>query len=243
MCIIAYKPVGVSFPSKKQFRTMFENNPDGCGYMFADNGKVTIRKGLMEYDEFKRAFKADLFGRIDIPVVFHFRIATHGGINRAMTQPFPLSSKTKKLKALNTCADVGIAHNGIIPLTYNARDISDTALFIKNYMPRLSEHGFDSIALDLIESAIDSRMAILESCGKCHILGANWQICNGIYYSNDSYKERKWKVKSNSKYLPYSYDSFDYSLCDGNCDYCTNKLICFGTDSDIYKPTDREMEL
>ena len=251
MCIIAYKPVGESFPTKKQFRAMFANNADGCGYMFADGERVQIRKGFMEYEDFKKSFNRDLRGRTDLAVVFHFRIATHGGVNKAMTQPFPLTAKTKRLKSLSTYADFGIAHNGIIPMTYDARDISDTALFIQKYMTRICQNGLDSVALDIVETCIDSKMAILEPNGKCHILGSKWTIENGIYYSNESFRAtyRKWKPTKKTSYInnnyswdyTYSYEPFDWSNCDGNCKSCPNYVYCFEPYNDIITP--REMEL
>lgn len=236
MCIIAYKPAGTPFPTKKQFKAMFENNSDGCGFMYADGGKVHIVKGLMEFSEFKREFQT-IRARVDLPVVFHFRIATHGGVNKAMTQPFPLTAKTKKLKALRTSADVGIAHNGIIPLTCDARDISDTALFIKHYATRIFHDGIDARALDICEACIDSKMVILEGNGSAHILGAKWETVNGVHYSNSSYKTRQYYYTGKGKNVKWYYsaddgaDGFDltFSCCDGECDYCRNHDYCFSS--------------
>ena len=249
MCIIAYKPAGVKLPNKKTFRAMFENNPDGAGFMYAENGRVYIQKGFMEYNEFRRAIKP-LIGRNDLPIVFHFRIATHGGINARMCQPFPLAKREKTLKLLNTSCDIGIAHNGIIPMTMDAREISDTALFIKKYACRILENGIDSISLDIIENCIDSKMAILENNGKCHLLGYGWKTENGIHYSNDSYKARKYKVSYTTarKTAIYDYDSQYYyndsyntgAFCDNDCSVCGYKKYCFSTDTDLNA---RDMEI
>lgn len=252
MCIIAYKPVGEKFPSSKKFHAMFENNPDGCGFMYADGDAVVIRKGFMEYSDFKRAYNS-IKDRRDLAVVFHFRIATHGGINKAMCQPFPLSAKTKKLKALETRAAVGVAHNGIISMTDDARDISDTALFIKKYMPRITRDGtvFDAAALDIIETCIDSRMVILEKSGDAHVLGKGWKLVNGVWYSNTSYETRRKPTFYTSKSSGYSYSPYsgydlwysdgdtinDYGvygdICGGDCEYCGYKKWCYGTQSDL----------
>lgn len=225
---------------------MFENNPDGAGFMYADSGRVYIRKGFMEYNEFRKAVKP-FIGRIDIPMVFHFRIATHGGVNAGMCQPFPLSKRDKSLKALTTNSDIGIAHNGIIPMTMDARAISDTALFIKRYATRILSDGVDDIALDIIENCIDSKMCILEKNGKAHILGRGWSTNNGVWYSNDSYKTRYYK----KSYSPKTYTSvynYDYGFnslgayCDTSCDICINRKYCFDEYDDTTL-TAREFEL
>ena len=255
MCIIAYKPAGEKFPSDKKMRAMFSNNPDGAGVMYADGDNVIIKKGFMEYADFRREY-VKIASRRDLPVVFHFRIATHGGINRAMCQPFPLTTKTKKLKSLDTRAAVGVAHNGIIPMTSNARDISDTALFIKKYLPRITCDGMkiDADALDIIDTCIDSRMIILEKGGAAHVVGKGWSCVNGVWYSNKSYETRR-KLPYSAKnatgvyYTPYSgytyeyadvgaYDYSDYGvfgdICGGDCGRCDYLGYCYGTESDIY---------
>ena len=242
MCIIAYKPIGEKFPSSKKFRTMFRNNPDGAGFMYADGENVVIKKGFMEYNEFRRAF-VEIQHRRDLAVVFHFRIATHGGVNRGMCQPFPLATKLKRLRSLDTRAAVGVAHNGIIPMTMSARDISDTAMFIREYMPRITCDGtkFDAAALDIIETCIDSRMVILEKSGAAHIIGTGWSCDGGVWYSNDSYKSRRATKTTIYNWSSGWYDDDDAAsdygvygdICSGSCDKCGYRKYCFGTDSDL----------
>lgn len=241
MCIIAYKPAGAKFPTKNQFKTMFNNNPDGAGFMYADNNAVHIVKGLMNYQEFTQEL-SKVKHLVNNPFVFHFRIATHGGVNKGMTQPFPLTDKTKKLRALRIDCDTGIAHNGIISLCNDARDISDTALFIKRYMTRIcaTKNPFDDINLNIIESCIGSKMAILEASGRCHIIGRGWKTSGDLYFSNDSYidwfsgSSRKSRKKHSKSYhdfysLNNQYDIDPIAFCDGHCTTCYNYDQCYGT--------------
>ena len=242
MCIIAYKPVGAKFPTKNQFKTMFRNNPDGAGFMFSDGDSVTIKKGFMTYSEFRNAF-APYKDMTDNAFVFHFRIATHGGVNEAMTQPFPLSAKSKKLRSTDTRAAVGIAHNGIIPLTTDARKMSDTAAFIRDYMTRIynPQKGFDDITLNIIESCIASRMVILEPSGVAHILGHGWKKSGGLYFSNDSYIDY-FSTAKKAKKTAALYSTWDngysfgdmYDWCDGECNACRLFPQCWDTSA----PTD-----
>lgn len=215
MCIAVFKPMGESFPSKSQFKTMFANNPDGAGFMYADGNKVVIKKGYMSFGAFWKAF-APYRDMTDRAFAFHFRIATHGGINRAMTQPFPYTDRMSELKRLDTRAPLGIAHNGIIPITYDAKKISDTALFIKKYLTRIvrTPHNIKQVDLDIIGACIDSKMILLQPSGNAYLVG-KFINDDGVYYSNDSYLSfdaRCARKDSNTK-KPYSYD--DYVDSDG----------------------------
>ena len=70
---------------------MFENNPDGAGFMYAYQGNVFIEKGFMSYEEFKVGLD-NLSQKYDIsalPLVMHFRIATSGNVDGGTTHPFP----------------------------------------------------------------------------------------------------------------------------------------------------------
>ena len=92
MCIIAIKEAGVAMPDLKTLQAMWDNNPDGAGYMFPMDGKVHIRKGFMEFNDLKNDLD-DLAKVINIketPVIMHFRIGTHGvRRNPANTHPLP----------------------------------------------------------------------------------------------------------------------------------------------------------
>ncbi len=245
MCIIAYKPAGAAMPSKKQFKSMFRHNPDGAGFMYIEAGRVQIVKGLMTYSAFQNEL-AKVKSRTESPFVFHFRIATHGGINQSMTQPFPLTDKKSRLRSLRQSADVGVAHNGIIMLCNDARKMSDTAQFIAQYMTRIctGARPFDDINLDIIESCIDSRMCILEASGAVHILGRGWIEDGGLMFSNSSYLDYRTTKKNSQKaaknsfyYSPYSWDMFGDSsdYCDGYCSTCKLQAQCW----DIDAATDR----
>lgn len=213
MCIIAYKPINVSFPSNDTLKTCFENNPDGAGFMYPAEDGVHIHKGFMTFKSFKKAI-APLRNK-NIPVVMHFRITTHGGTSPEMTQPFPCTSKTKKLKKLDSLSRVGIAHNGIIDMTRDAKEISDTALFIKRYASFLikdANYYKDERIPRMIEEMMGSKMAILSKDGHVEILGKGWKHTDdGMWYSNDSYEPWNWRdyYKSFKKGM-YAYDWDDY---------------------------------
>lgn len=202
MCIAVFKPMGERFPTKTEFKTMFRNNPDGCGFMYADGNKVVIKKGYMTFAAFWQAFKPyrDMKEKA---FAFHFRIATHGGVSRSMCQPFPYADNIRELKRLETRAPLGIAHNGMIPITDEARKISDTALFIKKYLTRIvrTPHNIKQVDLDIIEACIDSKMILLQPNGSAYLIG-KFIHDDGLYFSNASYC---YSYSYSCKAKPYTY--------------------------------------
>ena len=237
MCVICYKPSGKPFPSKTKIKTMFRNNPNGAGFMYSDGQSVYIQKGFMTLGEFNSALNK-VKEHIEYPFVLHFRITTNGGTSKGMCHPFPLSADIKELTATRATTDIGIAHNGIIPLTSHASQISDTAQFIRQYMTKLihTESDIDSDMLDIIEACIDSKMAILTASADVHLIGKFTQDGNGIYYSNTSYQKKKKPLKLSSKYT--DCDCYDYGYtynyptympnCDGYCRWCKYEIDCIG---------------
>ena len=102
MCIIVVKKAGIAAPSDEMFENMWNHNPDGAGFMYTANGGVCIEKGFMEYKDFYKAYKR-VEGKIDTvqtPMIFHFRITTHGGTSPENTHPFPVTDNLSTLRKL-----------------------------------------------------------------------------------------------------------------------------------------------
>lgn len=187
MCVICASPAGTRQPSVSEIRRMFRRNPDGAGYMFARDGRVSIHKGFMNITDFLAALKSEGFTAKD-SVVYHFRISRQAGVNPAMTHPFPLSNQLEVMKALDVVCGCGVAHNGIIRLTSNPneKEYSDTALFIAEYLSRYIQNPEDikcPALLNAIGTLIQSKMAILDGSGYIATVG---EFCNerGLLYSN-----------------------------------------------------------
>lgn len=215
MCIIVYKPMGECNPSWKTLKTCFENNPDGCGFMYAENNVVHIHKGFMSWRKFKTAFKP-FKNRTDLPIVMHFRITTNGATSPQNCHPFPLSENVGELKELDFDCNVGIAHNGIISLTSYATKISDTMEFIRKYADCIITSPtwyYNANAGKLLAEIIKSKMLVLSNDGHGEIVGSGWSCEDGVFYSNSTYM--KWETK----YLGYSYtpkkSTYNYS-CYGS---------------------------
>ena len=192
MCIIAVSRAGVKQPTLEQLRTMYSRNPDGAGYMYARDGKVTIHKGFMNFHDFIRSLDNEHFTAAD-PVVYHFRISTQAGVNPRMTHPFPLTKNRNACEKLDLICPVGVAHNGIIRMTSDAKEtrFSDTAIFITDYMTKLirrHEDVTDPAVNTMIEHLTNSKWAIMDgSTGEIVTVG-NYQNEGGLLFSNDSFR-------------------------------------------------------
>lgn len=196
MCIIAYKPENVSFPTKSILENCFNNNSDGAGFMYAYGGKVYIRKGFETFKAFYNALEnARKITGNNVPYVMHFRIATQG-YKMNFTHPFPLSSKMENLNKLKLNCNIGVAHNGIINLTSDgSANYSDTMKFITDYLSLIIQ-SYDYYKNDRLKKLIEklisaSRLAILDKNGHCELLGSGWVENKGVYYSNNTYSYKK----------------------------------------------------
>lgn len=192
MCIIAAKPAGVKMPDTETIRRMWYANRDGAGLMYAADGKVVIEKGFMKLTDFETALSA-LAKRYDLtalPLVLHFRITTHGGTKPSNCHPFPVTRSVEKLQALKAYSNIGVAHNGVIPI-HPRNGISDTMEYIATQLAPLASAlpGFtrNANALELIENAIHSKMAFLTDKGEITTVG-DFIRDGGMLYSNGSYK-------------------------------------------------------
>ena len=191
MCIICVSPRGIPQPTEKQIRAMFSHNPHGAGFMLATGRDVKISKGYMDVADLLHDTRN--FTSSDV-VVWHFRISTQAGVTPEMTQPFPLVASLDAMTKLEYSSAMGVAHNGIIPITSNgSRRYSDTALFVARYMPRLIRYQkdlHDRACIEMLEELIHSKMVILDKAGFIALVGSFIREDNGLLFSNGSYQPR-----------------------------------------------------
>lgn len=252
MCIIVHKPQNTKFPSENTLRECFQNNDDGAGFMFSSNNVVHIKKGFMTFEKFYKALKKSIrkYGE-NLPYVMHFRISTQAGVSPEFTHPYPLSSNLSVLKRLSTNTNIGIAHNGIISLTSNAKakKSNDTMDFITDYLSliiRDENYYKDTRNLKLIDKLGESKFAILDGKGHCELIGNFYQE-EGIYYSNKTYlpyikqwtpysyslfeEEQYFESFYNDETQVYDFDVLDcpslYGYDEFYCEVCANYHKCF----------------
>jgi glutamine amidotransferase len=177
MCIAIYKPEGKVL-SLATLKECYTSNPDGAGFMYAENKKLHIEKGFFSFQTFYDAFKKHESKQ----AVIHFRIKTHGKINTANCHPFAVNNS------------VGFVHNGVIS-GYGDADFSDTVRFNEAILrPLVSKWGnlalFQDPIIELIEGRIGySKLVFLDRHGNHKIMNEHkGQWDDGVWYSNDSYK-------------------------------------------------------
>lgn len=220
MCIIVVKKKGIDLPSKETLKTCFERNHDGAGLMYVQNGQVIIDKGYMDFKSFyKRLQKVEhKIGNLkNHAIVMHFRIGTQGANDKATTHPFPISNKVEDLKATYFRTDVGMVHNGIISKFNYDKTISDTQLFIKDFVSVIKKLRVDFYkdkdVLGLLKNEIGySKLCFLDKDENIYYIGDKVED-NGIIYSNDTYKPYEYKYNTRTKYSSawdYDWNDYDY---------------------------------
>jgi predicted glutamine amidotransferase len=183
--------------SRQELSNCWVSNDDGAGLLYVDNGVLKafkqpnhdgfnvagadFNKFVKEYD---RVYAMSQHSKM--PVLLHFRIATHG-LDPAYLHPFFVSD------------NVGLIHNGII-YGYGTRDVSDTAEFANELatLPDTMTHNVDFLdnpfisnsILDKLESS--NKVVFMDNTGEYRIFNAqlgHWS--KGNWFSNDAYKTRK----------------------------------------------------
>ncbi len=213
MCVIVAKEKDIEMPDRNILKTCFNNNPDGAGIMWNQENMIQIRKGFMDWNSFDN-FLDELSDQVDLKncgVCMHFRIKTHGKTSPQNCHPFPISSRIKDLKKLELKTDIGVVHNGIIPIKpiYN---LSDTQTYILKRMYNVKKHypSFlkEKHIMSQIEKEISSKVAFLASDGSIYTIG-EFAENEGVLYSNRSFEEYSYY-----NFSWYGYDNYFYSKSD-----------------------------
>ena len=205
MCIIITKDIDL--PEKDILKNCFNRNPDGCGFAFTKNKKVYLKKGYFNFE----IFYNDLINHVSKadPAIIHFRITTHGGSSAALTHPFNISKHFNFITTQNAITKVAVAHNGILSITSNAKKPhSDTTLFIKKYLSEIIKRPQDlknKNKLSIISNLIGSSNKLAFLTGEALVkLGKGWIYDNGLYYSNNSYKNPIETYKTQNMFYDFN---------------------------------------
>ena len=181
MCIAIMSRAGAVVP-KEHLEESFRCNPDGAGFMYADNDQLHIQKGFMNFNEFYEAYQP----HEEKSVAIHFRITTHGDTVKENTHPFRIGN------------NLGFIHTGVINKVdcSDNKARSDTFHFNEKFLvpiyKRDSRFIFKEHFKDLIKEYIGwSKLVFLNNKGHFTIVNedkGHWDEHNLIWYSNNSYK-------------------------------------------------------
>lgn len=248
MCIIVYKPKNQKV-SKGILKNCFTNNPDGAGFMYPVDGKVFISKGYMDFD----SLWTDV-SKIptEYPIIYHFRIRTHGAKCKELCHPYPITTDYNLLHAHNLVADFGVAHNGVFYDLPSVQGESDTTIFIANVLTplkKLAKHEKSTLCdlryNDLLDFACGStsRLALMDPDGNVSLRGHGWVSHEGCHFSNTSYVSYKTTYKTYSQTSMCTTSSTlteMYELLTGSIllDTNTGELITLEKDSEFYVDLD-----
>ena len=178
MCIAVMKSENKKI-SKATLQRCYDANPDGAGFMFEENKDLTVKKGYFTFKEFYKEYKP----HENKQVLLHFRIKTHGPVDKTNCHPFLVNS------------GLGFIHNGIIN-GYGDNKESHTIQFNNSILKKIvAKHGnmglFDDPMVELIENVIGySKLVFLDRHGNYRIMNekkGSWH--DGVWYSNSSWKK------------------------------------------------------
>lgn len=196
MCLALYKPAKASL-NQAEMESAFKANPDGAGFAYYDPAlrRVVIQRGYFTFMD----LWTDLIPIMDdkLPLILHFRWATHGDVNTENCHPFELH-------------DGALIHNGIISglgeVSYSyaktstcdtkggCDDRSDTREFVEDMLAGMGALEL-KLAKKLIEHTIGwSKLVTIHNDGSVVIFNedkGHWR--KGVWYSNDSYLPYKAK--------------------------------------------------
>lgn len=200
MCIIVYKPANTPLVDDDVLWNCATNNSDGMGYMtVGDDGKVLINRGFDKVDEMIRTI--DTHVTEDMPVIYHFRIATSGQVNTTNCHPFPITGDVSFFKHPLLVAQAGFAHNGVFSTVGvwekdELKELCDTALFVRDVVFPVHRAGrvATATALSMFAEETHSRFAMMYGSGEVDLYGRGWIQDGDHLYSNTSYMD--WNPKN-----------------------------------------------
>lgn len=204
MCLIIHLKNKESLITKEQFTANLDRNKDGTGIMFAQDGKVIVKKALGKSESQSgmvfRTMKHFKKGRMK-ELFIHSRFATAGNKDNDNCHPYQVLNKEEHGK------DLYVMHNGIISVN-RTKDLtkSDTFHFLNEYLKPILVGNFDILKnpnfMEVIESFIgkSNKLVMLDSDGISYYANK----CMGTDYTKDI-----WISNENSgivkKYTPPIY--------------------------------------
>ena len=211
MCVIALTTKG-NIVNKETLQNMTNNNSHGFGISWIENGKIKTFKSMNSKEFIKRAIDIQSEFYNDSEILIHCRIATSGKTDLQNCHPFKVDSKTV------------FAHNGVLDddIAPGTKNKSDTRVFNERFLKELKPEflrtkHMRSIIGELIGSF--NKLAFLTVNPK---LPRNSYVINmdsgtvddGVWYSNNSYKQKSYSSSWNDAWGMSDADLMDQYYAD-----------------------------
>lgn len=215
MCIAIINPSNKTL-TKETLNNCWLNNDDGAGFLYVQDGKLKAFKEMKNFDRFFNKYISIKNTCPDSNIVLHFRISTHGVVNKTNCHPFFVNS------------NLGFVHNGVIHDVEEDDRFSDTYMFNKTILKNLpNSFEQNKTIMTLIAEFIGSgsKLAFLDSSNKYYLVNeekGHWN--DGCWFSNYSYESvsqwvdyggvRKYRGGYGSAwgYSGYSYNGYGTGL-------------------------------
>ena len=225
MCLLIYKPSNTSIPFE-HIQTAMEQNDDGAGFALQVPGQDTLfmDKGLWSAKEFYDRFTDALSYYGNSSAMVHFRWSTGGLRNDINCHPFTLEP-TPLVRGITRYA---LAHNGVLSSIAPCEHYSDTWYLSRQLSRFWSPKTMKRV---LRKHVGPSNKFVLLTPTKAHIVGEQYgHWLNGVWYSNNSYKETVYRRYFYTPKGAWSWDDNDEQACcfltdTPDCIYCGGKQI------------------
>jgi hypothetical protein len=190
MCIAIFKPKHRNI-DKEILENCFDNNSDGAGFAYAEDGNLVISKGFFTFDDFWAEYE-NL--PENVPAVIHFRIGTSGKKDSFNCHPWAVND------------DLCLIHNGVIG-EFSAKDSpqSDTGNFTDHFVrPLVEKFGEGAIKDELFRYIVykaigdHNKIIFFDREGEFSIINeeeGEWN--DDVWFSNTSYKVSRKKSNVN----------------------------------------------
>lgn len=162
----------------------YAHNQDGVGVMYAQDGKLIVKKILPKTaKDFERFYHQQITGKF---CAFHLRMKTHGDINLENCHPYEVLNQAQH------GIDLWLMHNGILSTGNKADQTkSDTWHYIKNYLvPMLAKNpdfAFSEAFSEMVAEHIgaSNKFVLMDNTGRYQVInqdaGVKW---GGMWLSN-----------------------------------------------------------
>lgn len=183
MCIAIMSKKGTVLKDDA-LKLCWENNPDGAGMAWAENGRVKVWKELKSFDAFLSKYK-EVRATYKGNMLLHFRIATRGSTNLSNCHPFKVNN------------NLAFVHNGTISGVTISKTESDTVMFNKEILSKLPAKFYtNATILELLTKFVGtSKLVFLNGEGEYFFINESYGEWNtDCWFSNKSYYQKKTSV-------------------------------------------------
>jgi hypothetical protein len=192
-------------PKKEILESAEQTNRDGGGFAWTDGEYVYWEKGMhVTADYIDEQIKKK---KIQLPIIVHFRISTHGGTNDQLCHPFPISAKNQE----KDCELKGKDKEGVMFHNGVWRDYDDMAIELLKTrsdarLPELHNLSDSRVMAWLVKfyginylQLINEKVTVLTPKG-IRTFGSGWTDVEGVECSNSSFHHKKVTMSNSYRY-------------------------------------------